>query len=441
MMRVSTRLAAVLVGVVLLPAGFLWEPSLAQSPADGMVALTGARLIDGTGRAPVEPATLLIRDRRIEAAGARDAVAVPAGVVRVDVSGKTIIPGLINAHAHVNAHSDSPRSARDQLLTQLRLYADYGVTTAYVLGSGQADVHEAITLRDEQDQGTLDRTRLYVAPPSIQSAKSADEARSLVDRGADMGVDIVKLHISGNANDMTPDVYGALIDQAHKRGLRVAAHLFYLRDARGLLDAGVDVIAHSIRDQDVDAAMIADLKRRNVGYIPTLTRDLSVFVYETRPAFFSDPFFLRHIAEYRSEMTRLSDPALQEKTRSSPQAQAIKPALAQASRNVKTLADAGVPIAMGTDTGAQIGRWQGYFEHTELELMVNAGLTPMQTLVAATGGGARVMKLDGRLGTLQPGRWADFLVLNADPLADIRNTRQIDSVWIAGRRLPDTNRP
>ena len=134
-------------------------------------------------------------------------------------------------------------------------------------------------------------------------------------------------------------------------------------------------------------------------------------------------------------MTRLVDPALQERTRNNKQAQSIKQALEQASRNVKILADAGAPIAMGTDSGAGDGRWQGYFEHVELELMVKAGLTPMQALVAATGGAARVMRLDAQLGTLQPGRWADLLVLSANPLADIRNTRQIDSVWIAGRRV------
>jgi imidazolonepropionase-like amidohydrolase len=106
---------------------------------------------------------------------------------------------------------------------------------------------------------------------------------------------------------------------------------------------------------------------------------------------------------------------------------------------IRRVADAGVPIAMGTDTGAQVGRWQGYFEHVEMELMVKAGLTPMQVLVAATGTAARVMKLDAQLGTLQTGKWADMLVLNADPLADIRHTRQIDSVWIAGRRLTTLN--
>jgi imidazolonepropionase-like amidohydrolase len=248
-------------------------------------------------------------------------------------------------------------------------------------------------------------------------------------------VDIIKIHIFGNQNDTPPPVYSALIDQAHKRGLRVAAHLYYLKDARGLIDAGVDVIAHGVRDQDIDAALIAEIKRRGVGYIPTLTRDLAVFVYETTPAFFKDPFFLRHIEAYRREVTLLSDPAQQEKTRNSEQARTIKQALQQGTRNLKRMADAGAPIALGTDSGTNLGQWQGYFEHVELEMMVQAGLTPMQALVASTGGAARVMKLDQQLGTIQPGKWADLLVLNANPLDNIRNTRQVDSVWIAGGRL------
>jgi imidazolonepropionase-like amidohydrolase len=335
----------------------------------------------------------------------------------------------------VNADAASGLPIGEQLVAQLRIYADYGVTTAVVLGSGPADVQDALALRDAQMQGAIARARLYVAAPSIRAASTEDEARQAVNRNADMKVDIIKIHINGNANDMTPAVYGALIDQAHKRGLRVAAHLFYAKDARGLLKAGVDVLAHSVRDRDIDPEMVAELKRRNVGYIPTLTRDLSVFVYETTPAFFSDPFFMRHAADYDADMKRLSDPALQAKTRSDKQAQSIKKALEQASRNVRILADAGAPIAMGTDSGAGDGRWQGYFEHVELQLMVKAGLTPMQALVAATGGAARIMKLDEQLGTLQPGRQADLVVLRANPLSDITNTRQLDAVWIAGQPL------
>jgi imidazolonepropionase-like amidohydrolase len=210
--------------------------------------------------------------------------------------------------------------------------------------------------------------------------------------------------------------------------------MFFLKDARSLVDAGVDILAHSVRDQDIDAALINEMKRRNVGYIPTLTRELSVFVYESTPAFFSDPFFTRQ-AYYRALVPRLTDPAAQARVRNSPNAQAIKKALVQANRNLKMLQDAGVTIAMGTDSGAGLGRWQGFFEHVELEMMVTAGLTPMQVLVAATGNAAKVTKLDADLGTLQPGKRADFIVLNANPLTDIRNTRQMDSVWIGGRRL------
>jgi imidazolonepropionase-like amidohydrolase len=422
-------------GAVLLSAAFSFQLPAAQAPAAGTIALTGARLIDGTGRAPIEQATVLIRNGRIETAGPLAAVAIPAGSTRIELSGKTVIPGLINAHAHVNADAATPRPIREQLEAQLRLYADYGVTTVVVLGSGQNDLRDALALRDEQERSVLDRARMYVAAPSIRAAATTEEARQAVNRSADMKVDAIKIHVNGNGNDMTPDVYGALIDQAHKRGLRVAAHLFYTKDARLLLKAGVDVFAHSVRDADIDAEMVAELKRRSVGYIPTLTRDLSVFVYETTPPFFDDPFFLRHAAEYGADMKRLSDPALQAKTRGNAQAQAIKKALDQASRNVKILADGGAPIAMGTDSGAGDGRWQGYFEHIELELMVKAGLTPMRALVAATGGAARVMKLDDQLGTVQPGKRADLVVLRANPLTDIRNTRQLDAVWIAGREV------
>lgn len=438
MTRISTRLAAVLLSTLLVLAAFSFQSSLAQAPAGGAVALTGARVINGTGAAPMEGATILIVNGRIESIGTGAAVKIPAGAARVDMSGKTIVPGLINAHGHLNA-DPSTRPIPEKLAGQLRVYADYGVTTVVVLGSGQKDLEDAVKLRDAQERGTLDRARVYVAGPSIRDLKTAEEARAAVDRYADARADIIKIHITGGPNDMTPAVYGALIDQAHKRGLRVAAHLYYLKDAKGLLNAGVDVVAHSVRDQDVDQALIAEMKRRNVGYIPTFTRDLAQFVYESTPPFFTDPFFNRHIDVYKREMTMLRDPALMEKTRNNKEAQNIKVAIQQGSKNLKILSDAGVLIAMGTDTGTNLGQWQGYFEHIELEYMVKAGLTPMKTLVAATGDAAKVMKLDQQLGTIQPGKQADLLVLNANPLTDIKNTRQIHSVWIGGRRLASSS--
>ena len=450
MIRVSTRLAAV-VGTPLALAALAFEPSLAQAPAATTVVLTGARLIDGTGRAPLGQATLVITNGKVEAVGARGAVAIPAGATTINVSGKTIVPGFINAHGHLGA-GDRKLPPHDQIVQQLRLYAQYGVTTVQSLGD---DGIESVKVHDDQEHGTLDRARLYSAGPAVVG-DSVDDARAKIDKVAAMRVNMIKTRMNrltfadgsrtgsptsfGKVPDMTPEVYRAVIDQAHARGLRVAAHLFYLEQAKGLVDAGLDVVAHGVRDQDVDSAFIANLKRRNVGYIPTLTRDVAVFEFETTPAYWSDPFFLRGLAIYRNDMEEVKNPAFQEKVQKSDEAQLTKKALRQGSRNVKLLSDGGVTIAMGTDTGAVVGRWQGFNEHRELELMVEAGLTPMQALVAATGGAAHVTRLDQQLGTLQPGKWADFVVLTANPLTDIRNTRQIDSVWIAGRRLGSMGR-
>ncbi len=439
MIRRSTHFAAVLAGVGLVWAAFALPSSQAQAPAGSVFALTNARVIDGTGAAPLERATIVIADGRIQAVGTN--AAIPAGATRVDMAGKTIVPGLINAHGHLQADS-SKRPARDRLTAQLRMYADYGITTVQVLGLPLDDVPDGIKLRDESRPGgaAVDRARVLIAAASLRNLKTEQEARDWANKYADMKVDIIKMHITGGPMDMTPAVYGALIDQARKRGLRTAAHLFYLRDAKGLLDKGIDVIAHSIRDLPVDAATIAAIKARDVEYIPTLTRDIATFVYESTPPYFNDPFFTRHVPNsyYRDEMAKLKDPANQEKIRKDQAAQSIKPALAQGRKNLKTLSDAGVTIALGTDTGTNEGQWQGYFEHIELEEMVKSGLTPMQALVAATTGAARAANVQQQLGSIIPGKQADLLVLNGNPLADIRNTRQINSVWIAGRRLTET---
>ena len=429
MTTANTRLALALLGLLQVPASCTAERSASPASAT-VIVLSGARVIDGTGRPPIESATIVIDEGRVVAVGSVDDIQPPVGAEQIDLSGRTVIPGLVNTHAHLNS-GDPQLSMREQLLTQLRLYASYGVTTVQSLTD---DGVESVAVRDTQAGGVIDGARLFVSGSAIMP-RSVGEVSEAVDGHAGLGVDIIKTKLDGRPNDMTPEVYSALIERAHERGLRVAAHIFYLEDALGLVNAGVDVIAHSVRDQDVDAGFVAELKRRGVGYIPTLTRDLSLFVYETRPAFFDDPFFLRGVEAFapnRGQIDRLEEPARQERARNSTETQSIKAALAQAQRNVKLLVDGGVMVAMGTDSGTSLGRWQGYFEHVELELMVEAGLTPMQVLVAATGDAARVLQLDD-VGTLEPGKWADLVVLTADPLADIRNTREIEAVWIAGR--------
>ena len=405
------------------------RPAAQAAQGTAVTALTGVRIVDGTGRPPVERGTVIISNGRITAAGA--SAQIPAGATSIDLTGKTVMPGMINAHAHVQ-HQTKTMAMRDDLVRRLRLYASYGITTAVSLGQTSAEEQaEVVTLRDEQDRIALDRARVYTSGPSVRNQKTPDEVRQTINRLADEKVDRIKTHV---ANNMTADTYAALIDQAHRRGLTVAAHIFFLKEAEMMLERGVDVIAHSVRDQDVPKTFIDAMKRRNVGYIPTLTRDLSLVVYESTPAFFTDPFFLRGISVYGEQVKMVSDPGYQQKMRENPQTQIVKQALAQGTRNLKLLSDAGVTIALGTDSGTDEGRWQGYFEQVELEMMAKAGMTPMQVIVAATGAAATVSKLD-HLGTIAPGKAADLLVLDANPLQDIRNTRQIHSVWIAGRRM------
>ena len=401
-----------------------------QAPAS--VALVGARVIDGTGAAPMANATILVSNGRIERIGPSASLKIPAGATRIDVAGRTIIPGLVNAHGHLG-HGDRTLPVYDQIIQQLQLYPKFGVTTVYALGD---DGVQSVRVSEENNKGPLARARLFVSGERATGRTPEEARKTIADRHA-LRVNIIKTGIGdGNSGaNMQPEAYTALIDEAHKRKLRVAAHLVNLEHAKGLVNAGVDIIAHSIRDRDVDAAFIAELKRRNVGYIPTLTRDLSVFQYESTPDYINDPFFLRGMPHYAAQIARVTDPALHAKVKANPGTQVSKRQFEQALRNLKLLSDGGVMIAMGTDSGTGTGRWQGYFEQVEMELMVKAGMTPMQVLVASTGNAAKVMHLDREVGTLQPGKRADFVVLTADPLADIRNTRMIESVWIDGSVL------
>jgi imidazolonepropionase-like amidohydrolase len=440
MVRVAARLAAISIGAV-VGLALAFQPSDAQTPPAGTVAFTGARIIDGTGKAPIEGGTIVVTNGRIIAVGPSASVTVPAGATRINAAGKTIIPGLINAHGHVSTDDYTKLPRREHMMNILKAYAEYGVTTTTNLGSYEiVDETESLKIRDEQRKNGHDRARLYDAGENA-IGKTPEEARQSVARLADVKVDLIKYHINGNAKDMNPETYGALVDEAKKRGFMTTVHIFNLRDAKGAVEKGTNAIVHSVRDQNVDQELIDMMKRNNVGYVPTLTRDLSVFVYENEPAFWREPFFQKGMYVYKTQVDILKDPAEQQKARTSPQVQRIKVALEQAKRNLKLLSDAGVLIGMGTDTASpnDLGRWPGYFEHTEMELMVASGMTPMQVITAATGNAARILRLDN-IGTIATGKEADLVVLNANPLDNIRNTRQIDSVWIAGRRWTGTGR-
>ena len=237
-----------------------------------------------------------------------------------------------------------------------------------------------------------------MAGPVI-SGDTAEAARAMANKVADMKPDLLKIRVDdnlGTSRKMPEAAWRAAIDAAHARKLPIAVHIYWLADAKATLLAGADMIAHSVRDVPVDDQFINALKSRDVCYSPTFTREISTFIYDATPSWVDDPFFLKGAEKGVAE--QLKDPKRQEQIRNSgawKAGQQYKASLEVAKRNLKTLVDRGVRIAMGTDTGPP-GRFQGFFEHLELEMMVEAGLTPMQALVSATGDAARCHQQGGR---------------------------------------------
>lgn len=375
--------------------------------ATGYTAFTNFTLIDGSGSAPVADAVMVIKDQRIVSINPKE---IPDNSTVIDLKGKYIIPGLINSHGHVGDVSP---------LDNLKTYARYGITTVVSLG-GEKRISDT----------TNTHARLFIAGDVI-TGKTPAEATAVVEKNAAMGVDWMKIRVDdnvGSAEKMPEDVYKAVIDRSHELGYKIASHMYYLDDAKKLLKDGSDLMAHSVRDLPVDQEFIDLIKERKVCYCPTLTRELSTFVYGTTPEFFSDPFFTKEFPD--SITAPLKDPVNQEKIRNSKSAQTYQKQLPVAMANLKTLADQGIPIAFGTDSGIPT-RFVGYFEHLEMAMMAEAGLSPMQIIRSATKDAAECMGLK-RVGMIAPGYNADFVVLNADPLVDIKNTRAIDEVWIGG---------
>ena len=406
--------------------------------ADAQItAFVDGRVIDGTGKV-LERGTVVVRDGRIAEVGPAASVRVPDGATRVPLTGKTLMPGIVNAHGHLSAvdglRSGAELYTRANLERQLRAYATYGVTTVFSLGDDQAD---AFALRAEQRTAPPPRARVFVAGPIVYT-DTADAARAATDKVIALEPDLIKIRVDdnlGTGKKMPEVAWRATLERAKAARLTLAAHVYYLADATALAEAGNTFIAHSVRDLPVDDAFLAAMKRNNLCYSPTLMREVSTFVYDSTPPWANDPFFRRG---YPAEISAaLADPGRQEKFKASPayaQGQKYKAGLEVAKTNLKRVSDAGIRVAFGTDTGPA-GRFQGFFEHLELEMMVAAGLTPMQALVSAMGNAAACWGKQGQVGTLAPGAAADLIVLSANPLERIANTRAMDAIYIGGRRV------
>jgi imidazolonepropionase-like amidohydrolase len=387
----------------IVAAGVLAAPASAQS----VTAFEGARLIVGDGRV-IENATVVVDGPRIAQVGGAGEVRVPAGATRVSLAGKTIMPMLIDTHVHLGA-------TRDAIVRDLRLRAYYGVSAALSLGT---DRYEALDMRGQTIPGAarfLSAGRGITMPEPGRTAvpywiTTEAEGRKAVEELSVHKVDIVKLWVDtrdGKYKKLTPELYGAVIDEAHKRGLRVTAHIFDLEDAKWLMRAGIDAFAHGVRDRDIDDELVAMFRQRpSLVLTPNLPdRGVKVDLGWLRAGLPDD------------ELAKL-----EAANRDQPRAQVAHGIQA---RNLAKLNAAGVRITLGTDGNRPWG------PHEEMLDMVLAGMTPMEVIVAATRNSAEFLRL-ADTGTLEAGKSADFIVLDANPLDDITHTRRISAVILRG---------
>ena len=427
------------------------NPPVVPPPTE-IVQITHVRVIDGTGRAPMEDATITVHGGKIFGI-ARQGFApklAPGGKL-VDGTGDTVIPGLINAHGHlaqVDGTKNSPDYyTRDHVLDELRLYERYGVTTMLALGLNKDLIYD---LRKEQRAGQLDGASVFVADRGIGAVQgappvkgdvvyrpaSADEARKDVDEAASRHTDFLKIWVDdlyGTKPKMDPGIERAVIDEAHKHATKVASHEYALEDAKRLVGEGVDVLAHSVRDAEIDDDLIAAMKHHGTYYLPTLTVDWSFFGYTFQEPWTKSPFFQSAAGD--GAYALLSSGDYREQVAKDKDTPHHKQDFEQASRNLKKAYAAGVKVGFGTDSGANVYRVPGAGEHQELALMVAAGLTPMQALRAATQTNAALLGISAQTGTLAVGKNADFILLKGNPLDDIRNTMKIVATWHRGRRI------
>lgn len=390
-----------------------WLASVAgQEPAANAVAFEHARVIIGDIRAPIEDAAVVVIGTRIAQVGRASEVKLPAGAMRVDLSGKTLMPTIVDTHNHLG-------QTREALTLDLRRRAYFGVSAATSLGQDTSDA--PFELRAQPMAGLA---RVFTAGRGVTGPEpgrttapfwvtTVAEARKAVQDNAARKVDIIKIWVddrNGTVTKLSPELYGAAIDEAHKNRLRVIAHVFSLDDAKGLVRSGVDAFAHGVRDKDVDDEFMALVKARpNLVLGPNLP-DRGVTV---------------SLDWLRTSLPPADLAALEKNNTARPEAQA---AFAIQARNLARMSAAGVRIVLGTDGNTP------YAPHVEMADMVAAGMSPAQVIVAATSSGAAFLRMSDA-GTLAPGKSADFIVLDANPLDDITNTRRISSVYLRGAQV------
>ncbi|MSO30174.1 MAG: organophopsphate acid anhydrase [Acidobacteria bacterium] len=420
----------------------------APGPQGQAVLYEGARLITGDGSAPIESSAFLVQGSRFVRVGRKGEVQAPAGAARVDLTGKTVIPALVDAHSHIGYMKDltsGPQNyTRENIVDHMHRFAYFGVAASQAMGTDFGEL--PYQLRDELMAGKdPDAARFLTAgrglapiaeisPLNMHHATyvvtTVEGARADVEELAVRKVPLIKMWVDtrgGTIKTLTPDLYGAILDEAHKRGMRVAVHATGLADAKALLRAGIDVFAHMI--SDVDDELVTLFKQhpntvvltalggpRRIVSAPWINPPHPLITETVRP---------EQIERLQKRLASQTPQAVQE-------GQAAWDRLA---RGIKMLSAAGVKIGVGTDGGGQTGdQFVGWTMHAELENLVAAGMTPAQVLQSATRNAAEILGLTD-LGTVAAGKSADFVVLDANPLDDITNTRRIARVYLRGHAV------
>jgi len=416
MMRINNESRLRLFVTILLPVSLLFtacsEPAVENpEPVSNAIIYEGARLIVGNGDV-IENASFSVENGLFVIVGTTAAMTFPAGAARVDLSGMTVMPAIIDTHVHLS-------TTREALIEDLEQRASQGIAAAQSLGSD--GLGAPLEVRDEIIPGAaryLTAGRGITSPEPGRSevphwVTTTEEARQAVRDEAARNVDRIKIWVddrNGQYERLSPELYGAIIDEAHLNNLQVAAHIFRLEDAKGLLEAGIDIFAHGVRDQNIDDEFVAMVQARpNVVLIPNLP-------YRGAPSdltWLIDSMAANDLAQLQA--ANIDRPEAQE-------------AFGIQARNLARLSEAGMTIAMGTDGNSY---WGG---HIEMEDMLVSGMSRAEVIIAATKNSAELLGFDD-LGTVEVGKSADFIVLDANPLDDITNTRRIVDVYLRGEEV------
>jgi imidazolonepropionase-like amidohydrolase len=444
-LRLSIRLIAAVFSAWCLAI----NPAAAQS-----VVFEGARVIAGNGNAVIENASIIVAGGTIVSIGPAGRTAVPQGAIRIDLTGKTVMPAIISTHVHPGFQRGTSYAVenynRETILDDMNRLLYFGVSTAQSLGIEKGDA--MFQIRGDQAAGKVGGARLLVAGRGIGAPNAGpgfpvfagvayevttpDEARKAVQELAQRRVDVVKIWVDdrgGRAKALPINLSSLIISESHKVGLKVIAHIFYHKDAEELAAAGIDAFAHLVRDKVMSDRLIATMKEKGIYVQPNLAFP-EFLRYSASPEWLDEPYLagllrdvepsdaIKHFRQWFSEKTKTM-PDLPSVDESRKDYEILK-------ASVANLRAAGTRIILGCDTGLP-DTFFGFTEQLELQLMAEAGMSPADVIVASTSRAAEFLGTTDR-GSLVPGKRADFLVLNANPLDDIRNTRRIAKMYLAG---------